>query len=102
MRVKPLTPDEVRETLEATRDQIAMVDGPIGDKAGESFRVGDSVVVARQGRFRTDRAIVRSLLIGDRLTIIGVGIETAEVQDIHGNRFKIQCGYIKPNPKGIR
>lgn len=87
MRTRPLTEGEALETLEATRDQIA---------------IGDSVVVVHGGRFRTDRAVIRSLAIGDKLTVVGIGDDTAEVQDHDGNRFKIQCGYLKPNPKGKR
>lgn len=105
MRTKPLTPDEVRETLEATRDQIAMADGPIRyqvDHADDRFRVGDSVVVARPGRFRTDRAVPRTLSVGDKLTVIGVGAETVTAQDNDGNRFKIRFGYLTLNPKGTR
>lgn len=102
MKTKPLTPDEVRETLEATRDQIAMVDGPIRDQADGVFRVGDSVVVVQGGRFRTDRNVVRSLSIGDKLTVIGVDSAMLTVRDNDGNRFKIRCGYFKLNPKGTR
>ena len=94
MRVKPLTPDEVRETLEATRDQIAMVN--------DVFSAGDSVVVVHGGRFRTDRAVVRSLAIGDRMTVIDVNAAMLTVQDNDGNRFKIRSDYFKHNPKGTR
>lgn len=102
MRVKPLTPDEVRETLAETRDQIAMTDGPIHDQAGELFSVGDSVVVVHAGRYRTDRAVVRSLSIGDKLTVVDVGAVMLTVQDNDGNRFKIRSGCFKLNPKGTR
>jgi len=94
MRVKPLTPDEVRETLAETRDQIAMVN--------DTFSAGDSVVVVRSGRFRTDRAVVRSLSVGDRMTVIDVNAAMLTVQDNDGCRYKIRSDYFKHNPKGIR
>jgi len=105
MRTKPLTPDEAMATLEETRDQIAMVDGPTCDQVDQAdggFRVGDSVVVVRQGRFRTDRAVPRTLFVGDKLTVIAVGAETVTAQDNDGNRFKVRFGYLKLNPKGTR
>ena len=102
MRTKPLTEREAQETLEATRDQIAMVDSPVLDQADAGFRVGDSVVIVRGGRFRTDRAVVRSLAIGDKFTVIDINSAMLTVRDNDGNRFKIRCDYFKHNPKGTR
>ena len=102
MRTRPLTEGEALEALEATRDQIAMTGSPIRDQVSSPFVVGDSVIVLSQGRFRSDRCVIRTLSVGDKLTVIGVDDVMATVQDNDGNRFKIGHVYLKHNPKGTR
>lgn len=78
------------------------MDGVIVDERGPGFRVGDAVVVAQPGRFRTDRAVPRTLSVGDKLTVVSVGAETVIAQDNDGNRFKIRFGYLTHNSKVTR